>query len=191
MRSSAIHHCNACLRECLLGPLLRRAQESPIAGREYQDNSDVCYQPLPDVVPEEQDVHADHDDYQGDQLKHEGCVSSHRFVLVCAPDWGKSGADCTSPLAQAEPCDALFQAWAVDEEAGRTDFGYAATDLAVSDLSSKTMTSCSSRSRATHRAWTVPNTGPPAPTLRHSIQKVRSSRPPPNLGVAAQRGWRM
>src|SRR5262249_45778408 len=57
-------------------------QEPEIERREYQDNSDVYYQPLPEVVPEEQDVHADHDRYQREHVKHDGCLSSHRFVLL-------------------------------------------------------------------------------------------------------------
>jgi hypothetical protein len=31
-------------------------QQSQIEGPEYQDNADVHYQPLPEPVPEEQDV---------------------------------------------------------------------------------------------------------------------------------------
>ena len=37
--------------------------EPQIERRKYQDNSDVNDQPIPEVVPEEQDVHADHDGY--------------------------------------------------------------------------------------------------------------------------------
>src|SRR5262245_32644304 len=43
-------------------------QEPQIECREHQDNSDVHYQPLPEPVPEEQDVHADHDGYQREQV---------------------------------------------------------------------------------------------------------------------------
>lgn len=35
--------------------------EPQIERREYQDNSHVYYQPLTEVMPEDQDVHADHD----------------------------------------------------------------------------------------------------------------------------------
>jgi hypothetical protein len=67
-------------------------QEPQIDRREYQDNSDVYYQPLPEVVPKEQDVHADHDDgYQCEHVQHDGCLSSDRFVLLCATEWSKSG----------------------------------------------------------------------------------------------------
>ena len=69
-------------------------QEPEIERREYQDNSDVYYQPLPEVVPEEQEVHADHDGYQGKHVKRDGCLSSHRFVLLGATEWSKSGAGC-------------------------------------------------------------------------------------------------
>ena len=48
-------------------------QEPQIERREHQDNSDVHYQPLPEPVPEEQNVHADHDSYQHEHVKHDGC----------------------------------------------------------------------------------------------------------------------
>ena len=69
-------------------------QKPPIKRREYQDNSDVYYQSLPEVVPEEQDVHADHDGYQPEHVKHGDCGSSHRFVLLCATEWSKGSAGC-------------------------------------------------------------------------------------------------
>jgi len=65
-------------------------QEPQTERREYQNNSDVHYQPLPQMVPEEQDVHADHDGYQREHVKHDGCLSSHRFVLLCATAWSKN-----------------------------------------------------------------------------------------------------
>src|SRR5215475_15372516 len=69
-------------------------QEPPIERPENQDNSDVYYQPLPEMVPEEQDVHADHDRYQREHIKHDGRLSSHRFVLLGTTGWSKSGV-CT------------------------------------------------------------------------------------------------
>jgi hypothetical protein len=67
-------------------------QEPQTERREDQDNPDVCYQPFPEVVPEEQDVHADHDGYQRKHVKRDGCLSSHRFVLLSAAEWSKSAA---------------------------------------------------------------------------------------------------
>ena len=54
-------------------------RESQIERPEHQDNSDVHHQPLPEPVPEEQEVHADHDRYEREHVKHEhdGCLSSH------------------------------------------------------------------------------------------------------------------
>jgi len=66
-------------------------QESQIECREHQDNSDVYYQPRPEVVPEEQDVHADHDGYHREHIQDGACLSSHRFVLQCGTAWSKSG----------------------------------------------------------------------------------------------------
>ena len=48
-------------------------------------------------MPEEQDVHADYDGYQREHVKHDGCLSSHRFYLLCATEWSKS-ADCVARL---------------------------------------------------------------------------------------------
>jgi hypothetical protein len=67
-------------------------QERQIDRRECRDNSDVHYQPRPEVVPEEQDVHGDHDGYQREHVKDDGYLSSHSFVLLRATDWSKSGA---------------------------------------------------------------------------------------------------
>ena len=69
-------------------------QEPEIERPEYQDNPDVHYQPPPEVVPEEQEVHTDHDGYQGDHVKRDDRLSSHRFVLLGATDRSKSGAGC-------------------------------------------------------------------------------------------------
>ena len=66
-------------------------QEPQIERPEYQDDPDVYCQSLPEVVPEEQDVHADHDGYQSQHVQHNRCLSSHCFVLLCAPEWSKSG----------------------------------------------------------------------------------------------------
>ena len=66
-------------------------QKPPIERREYQDNSDVYHQTRPEVMLEEQDVHADHDAYHREHVKYADCRSSHRFVLLCAVDWSKSG----------------------------------------------------------------------------------------------------
>jgi hypothetical protein len=43
-------------------------------------------------VPQEQDIHADYDGYHHEHVKHDGCSSSHGLVLLCAPQWSKSGA---------------------------------------------------------------------------------------------------
>lgn len=63
-------------------------QEPEIERHKYQDNTDVHQQPSPELVPEEQDVHADHDGYHREHVKHDGCPASHgyppshRFILV-------------------------------------------------------------------------------------------------------------
>src|SRR6516165_12545464 len=67
-------------------------QKPQIERREHQDNSDVHHQPLPEPVPQEQDVHADHDGYQREHVKHDGCLSSHPSFLLRAAEWSQSGA---------------------------------------------------------------------------------------------------
>jgi hypothetical protein len=57
-------------------------QEPQIDRRKYHDNSDVHDQPVPEVAPEEQDVHADHDGYHREHVKRGGYPVSHRFILV-------------------------------------------------------------------------------------------------------------
>jgi hypothetical protein len=43
------------------------------------------------LVPEEQDVHADHEAYHHEQVKYDGCLSSHPFVLLAAAERSKGG----------------------------------------------------------------------------------------------------
>ena len=69
-----------------------RFNEPQIERREHQDNSDVHHQPRPELVPEEQDVHADHDAYQREHVKHDGNLSAHLSFLLRATEWSQSGA---------------------------------------------------------------------------------------------------
>jgi hypothetical protein len=53
--------------------------------RKHEDDADVCDQPLPEVVPEEQDIHAHHNGYQSKHVERDGGVPSHRsssYVLA-------------------------------------------------------------------------------------------------------------
>ena len=61
-------------------------QERQVERPEYENNSDVHYQPLPEPVREEQDVHADHDDYQREHVKHDGYLISHPPFLLRAAE---------------------------------------------------------------------------------------------------------
>jgi len=63
-----------------------RFKEPQIERREYQDNTDVHHQPRPELVPEEQDVHADHDAYQREHVKHDGNLSAHLAFLLRAAE---------------------------------------------------------------------------------------------------------
>jgi len=61
-----------------------RFKERQIERREHQDNSDVHHQPRPELVPEEQDVHADHNAYQREHVKYDGSLSAHLSFLLRA-----------------------------------------------------------------------------------------------------------
>jgi hypothetical protein len=56
--------------------------EPQVERPEHHDDPDVHRQPLPEVVPEEQDVHDDHDGYHREHVKDDGCRSSHAFLLL-------------------------------------------------------------------------------------------------------------
>ena len=58
------------------------ASGTSIQRREHQDNSDVYYQPLPELVPEEQDVHADHDGYQRERWPTEKVAGDNYLLLA-------------------------------------------------------------------------------------------------------------
>lgn len=47
-------------------------QEPQVERQKYQDNSDVHDQPSPEMVLEQQDVHADHDGYHREHVKRDG-----------------------------------------------------------------------------------------------------------------------
>jgi hypothetical protein len=66
--------------------VLLTLQELQVHAREYQDDSDIYHQTQPQVVPQEQDVHADYDGYHREYVEHDGYLSSHRFVLLCAAE---------------------------------------------------------------------------------------------------------
>ncbi len=63
--------------ECVLKP-----QEE---GGENEYDANVCYEPCPKVVFEEQDVNTDHDAYKSKHINHDGYVSSHAPILL-SPD---------------------------------------------------------------------------------------------------------
>jgi hypothetical protein len=69
---------------CRFMPRLRPAtlEKPQVEHHKYRDNSDVCYQPFPQVVFKEQDVHADNNGDQCQHVKQDGSTSSHRLVLL-------------------------------------------------------------------------------------------------------------
>jgi len=92
------------------GHISRTLQEPQTERREHQDDPDVYYQPLPELVPEEQDVHSDHDGYQREHVKYDGCPSSHRSCLLCATEWSKSGAGFNEHL-RGMSCRCFARRW--------------------------------------------------------------------------------
>jgi hypothetical protein len=57
-------------------------QESHVESTKYQHYCDVYDQPNPEVVSQEQDVHADDNDYERDHVKHDGQVLSHALLRI-------------------------------------------------------------------------------------------------------------
>jgi hypothetical protein len=90
--------------EAIAGLLL---QEDQVERPEHEDNSDVRYQPLPEPVPQEQDVPADHDDYQHEHVKQDDCLMSHSSLLLrdaeavaCKAVYARSATTLKIPLAK-------------------------------------------------------------------------------------------
>ena len=50
---------------------LQAPQDRPIERHEHHNDPDVYYQSLPDVMLEEQKVHADYDRYHSERVRHE------------------------------------------------------------------------------------------------------------------------
>jgi hypothetical protein len=63
-------------------------QEAQVEGREHQDDAEVNHQPLPQVVPEEQNIDANNDADHQDHVKHDGCLSSHTYFVPRVPEQG-------------------------------------------------------------------------------------------------------
>jgi len=57
-------------------------QETEVERPEHQDDPDVHRQPLPEPVPEEQDVHANHNGYQHEHVQRDGKPFSHPSLLL-------------------------------------------------------------------------------------------------------------
>ena len=62
-------------------PAPESAEDQETERREHQNDPDVGYQSLREVVPEEQDVRADHDAYHREHVQHDACLSCHSLVL--------------------------------------------------------------------------------------------------------------
>ncbi len=52
-------------------------QKSQVERCEYQDDSYIHQQPFPEPVPEEQEIHTDHDGCQQHYIKYDRCLSRH------------------------------------------------------------------------------------------------------------------
>jgi hypothetical protein len=52
-------------------------EESQVESCEHQDNADIHYQPLPEAISEEHEIHADDDGYHRRQVKYDGYLSAH------------------------------------------------------------------------------------------------------------------
>ena len=70
-----------CSRQESSLPMPESSEDQQTERCEHQNDRDVGYQPLGEVVPEEQDVHADHDGYHREHVQHDAYLSSHGLVL--------------------------------------------------------------------------------------------------------------
>jgi hypothetical protein len=71
--------------------------------RKHKDDAHVCHQPLPELVPEEQDINAHDNRYQSKHVKRDDGVSSHRFTLRCWR-YSRGGRRRAVPGGQAPRC---------------------------------------------------------------------------------------
>jgi hypothetical protein len=60
---------------------LRVLYESQIEGCKHQDNADVHYQPFPESIPKEEQIHANYDGYQHSEVKADQHTLCHLNVL--------------------------------------------------------------------------------------------------------------
>jgi hypothetical protein len=52
-------------------------EESQVESNEHQDNADIHCQPLPELVSEEHEIHADYDGHHRHHVKHDSYPSAH------------------------------------------------------------------------------------------------------------------
>ena len=90
--------------------------EPQIERREHHNDPDVYYQPQPELVLKEEDIHADHDGHHREHVEHNGCLSSHGFFLLGATTWNKR--DDRSTTSCARWVRSLGPARVDDREAG-------------------------------------------------------------------------
>ena len=62
----------------------RTLQQPQVERREHQHDADVHHQPLPEPVPEEHEVHTDHDRHHRQYVKRNGSPASHPSLLLRA-----------------------------------------------------------------------------------------------------------
>lgn len=66
--------------------------EPKIERPEQENDADVRHQPLPEVVPEKEDIHTHYNGYEGKHVQHDRGLSSHHPILRVdgAPDVGRA-----------------------------------------------------------------------------------------------------
>jgi hypothetical protein len=60
-------------------------QDSQIEGGKHEDDADVHHQACPELIPEERQIHTDHNGYQSRNVKsdrHVSCHFNHQFKYV-------------------------------------------------------------------------------------------------------------
>jgi hypothetical protein len=89
------------------GPSLRlspqSAPEDEIERRKHKDDADIGYQPLPELMPEEQDVHGDHDSHQSEHARDHGGPS----IATLHRPTAHATINGSSACQNASPCDPM------------------------------------------------------------------------------------
>ncbi len=112
--------------------------EPEVEGTEHKDDPDVCCQPLPEMIPEEQHVHSNDDGNQGQYEKRDG-RSSHGHTMHSADHRDHANARKVRTQSAANPGESATTDDPVREGVPRIhEHEYSPELLATPDFSVRT-----------------------------------------------------